>query len=250
MRFRPLRKMVKDHIRKAQSRCREEEGLPGDRFLPEVWQGTVLLGYGWIMFKRKPKMPAEITTRPKPGGKKPNWLKISVIINIALVVCVAIGLGVMAVVQQSNTNPSFCGVCHIMQANVDSYLNSRHLDNVHAKAGVGCKDCHDYPLQAEISSGIAYISGNYMVNMQGKLFQRKFTNEMCYKCHISYQHVAEMTDFLHRNPHFNHNGELPCSNCHISHGSQIDYCAQCHENGGQRMVDLPVTGRGTLSPKP
>ena len=202
------------------------------------------------MFKRKPKAPDTSPHPPKAGAKKPNWLKISILANIALVALMAIGLGVMGVVQQSNTNPALCGLCHLMQPNVSSYQTSNHLDHVHAQAGVGCKDCHDYPLSAEISSGINYFVGNYTVDPTGNLFQRKYDNAMCNKCHISYQHVAELTDFLHRNPHFNHNGELPCSACHISHGAQIDYCSQCHDNGGQRMVEQPATGRGTIATTP
>jgi cytochrome c nitrite reductase small subunit len=202
------------------------------------------------MFKRKSKVQEKTALPPKADPKKLNWLKISVFVNVALIVLAAAGLGVMVVVQQSDSNPSFCGQCHLMQANVDSYLNSNHLDNAHAQAGVGCKDCHDYPLAAEITSGVAFITGNYTVNMQGDLFKQKFDDAMCYQCHVSYQHVAESTDFLHRNPHFNHNGELPCSSCHISHGNQIDYCSQCHENGGQRMVDQPINSRGTISTIP
>jgi hypothetical protein len=40
---------------------------------------------------------------------------------------------------------------------------------------------------------------------------------------------------------------MPCNTCHISHGQQIDFCSQCHDNGGQRMIGAPIKPRGTIS---
>jgi hypothetical protein len=102
-------------------------------------------------------------------------------------------------------------------------------------------------LPAEIRSGVKFLTGNYTVDKSGNLQPVKFTDAMCTKCHISDQHVATLTDFLARNPHDSHNLELPCNTCHVSHGAQIDYCAQCHDNGGQRMIGQPIQSRGTLS---
>jgi hypothetical protein len=183
------------------------------------------------------------------GPKKWNWVKTSVIANIAvLVIAVLIAAGGY-VIHQSDTNPNFCGLCHIMQRNVTSYQTSSDLDHVHQQAGVQCKGCHDYPLSAEITSGISFVSGNYTVDKNGDLPKRKFDDKMCLKCHISYDHVAQLTDFLPRNPHNNHQGALPCSTCHVSHGQQVNYCSQCHDNGGQRMVGEPVKSRGVISAK-
>ncbi|HEY3343783.1 MAG TPA: cytochrome c3 family protein [Anaerolineaceae bacterium] len=196
------------------------------------------------MFKRKPKStpPADASS----GPKKPNWLKLSIGANIA-VVAIALVLAVSGyVLHQSDTNPAFCASCHLMQANVTSYQTSANLDHVHAQAGVQCKDCHDYPVQAEIASGIKFITGNYTVDKNGALQKRKFADTMCTKCHISEQHVAQLTDFLPRNPHDSHFGEMACNTCHVSHGQQIDYCAGCHDNGGQRMIGTPIQPRGTL----
>ncbi len=198
------------------------------------------------MFKRKPKTAGEEDAPGQAGRKKPNWLKLSIYANVAVLVIVVMVAAGGVVMHQSDTNPNFCGLCHVMQPNVTSYLTSSNLDHVHEQAGVQCKDCHDYPLSAEISSGFNYLIGNYTVGANGELTQRKFDDTMCTQCHISEEHVAQLTDFLHRNPHDSHNGYLPCNTCHVSHGEQIDYCSQCHDNGGQRMIGEEITPRGTL----
>jgi cytochrome c nitrite reductase small subunit len=176
----------------------------------------------------------KITEKEIPAKKKiPNWLRISIFANILILVVLAVAAASLAVLHQSDTNPKFCATCHNMQANVNSYLTSNHLDNLHAQAGVQCKQCHNYPVSAEIASGIKFITGNYDKSMP----KRKYGNNMCLKCHISYDHIAQQTAFLDKNPHDSHQGEMACSTCHISHGNQIDYCAQCHDHGQQKMIE-------------
>lgn len=195
------------------------------------------------IFKQKPAL--EKTKEEKP--RKPiNWVKVLTISNIAIVVLVATGLGGMAVIHQSDTNPNFCASCHVMQPNVTSYLTSDNLDHVHFEAGVECKDCHDYPVQAEIASGVNFLIGNYNITPQGQLPKRLYSDEMCLDCHISQEYVADTTDFLFRNPHNSHWGFIPCSSCHTSHGEQIDYCSSCHDNGGQRMTGDTIEARGKI----
>ena len=142
----------------------------------------------------------------------------------------------------SHENAEFCGSCHNMEYHLNSYSDSNHLDNVHMQAGVGCQDCHvEYTMAEKIKSGIQYVSGDF-----DKIpSKRKFDDQMCLNCHISMEHQAERTDFLHKNPHLSHWPDLRCGSCHLSHEPQINYCARCHENGGQRMTGEPIDPRSS-----
>jgi hypothetical protein len=128
---------------------------------------------------------------------------------------------------------------------VQSYTTGHTLDNVHAQAGVQCKECHDYSVAAEIESGIKYLSGDYAVMSVDNpvLPKKKYSDAMCLQCHISPSYVASQTDFLVKNPHQSHWTDLTCSTCHISHGEQVDYCDKCHDNGGQRLTGAAVKAR-------
>ncbi len=191
------------------------------------------------MFKRKPKS-VTLTEGEQPVKKKFDWFKFSIIVNVAIIAIVVVVVASMRIINESETNPGFCANCHNMEKYVNSYLNGNTMDSVHAKANVGCKDCHsDYTLVAEISSGITYITGNYDESMP----RRKFSEEMCNKCHISREYHADRTDYLVRNPHWSHWPDLKCTTCHLSHADQVDYCSQCHDNGGQRLTGGEIIPR-------
>ena len=189
------------------------------------------------MFKRKSKTQDEAApaTASRSKSRRQKWIILSVVGNILLVTGIVTAAGTAVVVHQSDTNPNFCGTCHIMQGHVESYLNGNNLDNLHMQAGVQCKDCHDYPLDEEIKAGIKFATSDYEVDENGELPKRDFGDQICTQCHISLEHVARHTDNLYYNPHGTRMGTFPCSTCHQSHGPQIDYCSECHENGGQRM---------------
>lgn len=179
----------------------------------------------------------------KKNKKRATWTVIGIVVLVLAVLGGGAG-GYM--LHLSNTSPEFCSICHIMEPNVTSYLTSNDLDNIHYQAGVQCKECHDYPVEAEVTSGIKFLIGDYNVDENGKLLSVKYDNDLCLQCHISYDHVANSTDYLMRNPHRSHNGELACRTCHISHGEQVDYCAQCHGDTAQRMIGEPIELRGTI----
>ena len=196
-------------------------------------------------FFKKEKASADDTAAPAEQ-KNIRLIKYSLIANLVLVIGIAAAIGGMAVIEQSDTNPAFCGTCHVMQANVNSYLTSNHLDNVHQQAGVQCKECHDYPLMAEIASGVNYMTGNYEVVSADNpaLAKRTFGEEMCTKCHGTMEQVARKTDYLKFNPHdAEAMGSFTCSDCHVSHGAQIDTCGECHSNGGQRLIEDTTSER-------
>lgn len=190
----------------------------------------------------------DMVEKTKANKPKRNLFKkgeIGFVVGIILIfLVIAGGASGGYLLHLSNTSPEFCGTCHIMNRNVNSYLTSNHLDNVHFQAGVQCKDCHDYPVSAEFASGINFLVGNYSVGKDGELLKVQYDDQMCLDCHISYAFMAKATDFLYRNPHNNHNGELECRTCHMSHEAQIDFCSGCHSNGGQRMIEAESTERG------
>lgn len=176
--------------------------------------------------------------------KQRNWLKISLAANIVILLGIAGALVAMGLLHQSDTNPHFCATCHVMQKNVNSYLTSANLDSVHRQADVQCKECHDYPIPAEIRSGVNFVIGNYYVEDDGSLVKHQYDNDMCLQCHISQEHVINSTDFLVRNPHLSHlTTDITCSDCHISHGEQIDTCSECHDHGQQRLVGSEIIPR-------
>jgi nitrate/TMAO reductase-like tetraheme cytochrome c subunit len=174
--------------------------------------------------------------------KKRNWLKTSLIANGVIFLGILIYGGSTVIIHQSDTNPKFCSTCHLMDSHVESYLNGNTLDSVHAKAGVECKQCHsEYKVPQELASAFNFVTGNY----DPALPRKKYGDEMCLQCHISLDYQADKTDFLSRNPHRSHYSDIRCRTCHISHGEQIDYCSQCHDNGGQRMTGQEITPRPT-----
>jgi nitrate/TMAO reductase-like tetraheme cytochrome c subunit len=163
--------------------------------------------------------------------------------GLALIVVLVVNIGVaagLAVEHQFSTNPELCASCHIMADHVESYTTGPEMDHVHYEANVGCKDCHsDYTVGDQLTSLWRYVTGDYAI-----IWQRlRVDDDMCLQCHISLAYHADRTDHLRRNPHLSHWPDLTCTSCHMSHQPQVDYCARCHDNGGQRMTGDPVVPR-------
>lgn len=54
-------------------------------------------------------------------------------------------------------------------------------------------------------------------------------NDICVKCHGDYPAMVKKTDGRFEvNPHAQHDGLLPCTECHKGHKAGVNYCGQCH----------------------
>lgn len=187
----------------------------------------------------KPQSPQLAEPQPGRWKRKSTWMGIALVAMILLNVA---GVAYVAGDSYTRTTPGFCASCHIMKSHVESYLTSHHMDSVHRRAGVGCKDCHsDYSVIDQAKSMAQFITGNY----ERIWSRRKIEDQMCLQCHIDLAYHADRTDYLTRNPHLSHWPDLRCNACHLSHDKQVDYCSRCHENGGQRMTGDEIVPRAT-----
>jgi fumarate reductase flavoprotein subunit len=87
-----------------------------------------------------------------------------------------------------------------------SWAHSGHLDHKHAGNGATCRSCHE----------------TYFPDSRASMDQ-------CLLCHVSYEHVAELTREVEPNPHRSHYEDLRCTLCHKAHQPSELYCDTCHE---------------------
>ena len=87
-----------------------------------------------------------------------------------------------------------------------SWATSDYLDNKHAEKNINCRPCHDssFPDWAP-------------------------TMDECLTCHVSYEHISELTKDVEPNPHLSHYIDLRCTVCHKSHEASKLYCDKCHK---------------------
>jgi hypothetical protein len=126
-------------------------------------------------------------------------------------------------------DPESCASCHMIAPYVETWKKSEFLDYKHAKAGVGCMDCHQVPIEKQREHVEKARSKTY----DAPLREREYGNEACFSCHESYKELIEATkDFLGkelpRNPHESHYQDLDCNLCHKAHRVSVDYCSMCH----------------------
>ncbi len=165
---------------------------------------------------------------------KNSSTKKTIVIIIAVLLVVGAATG--AVLLKASQKPAFCASCHNMEPYYTSWVNSDLLANGHEKAGVTCHDCHQESIQAKMSEGVKYITGDYKTPLEKRNFG---TREMCLECHSdagtgtpkgdTFETAASKTDFEESNPHANHNGNLDCNECHSMHQQSTVMCVQCHE---------------------
>ena len=90
----------------------------------------------------------------------------------------------------------------------------QNLADRHVARGMKCDACH-------------------VTATAGALKAEKSDYGVCATCHGDYQKMIEKTDAKHKdsgqpNPHAQHDGALPCTECHKGHKAGVNYCAQCH----------------------
>ncbi len=129
-------------------------------------------------------------------------------------------------------DPESCAKCHMIKPYVETWKASDFLVNRHAKAGIGCMECHQLPIQQQKENVAKSEKNAYKAPLE----EREFGNDLCFRCHGSYKEIIERTkDFkakgLAKNPHDSHYGEIDCNLCHKAHRVSVDYCSQCHQPG-------------------
>lgn len=82
----------------------------------------------------------------------------------------------------------------------------------HVAKGLPCTSCH-------VKDGSAEL----------KIDDQK--HEACVGCHGWYDAVSKRTQPKNPeevNPHSQHDGNLPCTECHKGHKPGVNYCGECH----------------------
>ncbi len=184
---------------------------------------------------REKEGPAVRKTRKRRANRK-----IALASAVAAAVLVALGVGLALWHEQ----PSFCNaICHVpMDPYVEGYSEGSGMARIHAEADVSCLDCHETTFGEQVQEGIAWVSGDFREKPD---MMTDYDNETCLKCHISEEYQAAKTDLLEKNPHSDAHQELKCTDCHKSHREQVNYCSNCHDAGGQRMITYPLDGHAS-----
>jgi hypothetical protein len=100
----------------------------------------------------------------------------------------------------------------LMKQIFSSWAGSNFTDNLHAKAGLACLQCHGKDLPKADDT---------------------VENSRCLTCHGPMDQLAKKTepkDFKDRNPHKSHLGDIACTVCHKGHAESKAYCLGCHQN--------------------
>jgi len=106
----------------------------------------------------------------------------------------------------------------LMKEIFSSWAGSNYTDNLHARAGITCTQCHgkDIPKADDTVE-----------------------NGRCLACHGPLDKLAQKTepkDFKDRNPHKSHLGDIACTVCHKGHAESKVYCLSCHPNFKMKIM--------------
>jgi hypothetical protein len=105
----------------------------------------------------------------------------------------------------------------LMKEIFSSWAGSNFTDNLHARAGIACTQCHGKELPKADDT---------------------VENSRCLSCHGPLDQLAKKTepkDFKDRNPHKSHLGEIACTVCHKGHAASKVYCLECHKGFNMKI---------------
>lgn len=95
----------------------------------------------------------------------------------------------------------------VMLASSAGAADGKFLADRHVERGQNCQACHADDMKVK-------TSGDF---------------EVCVDCHGDYSAMIKRTDGRFEvNPHAQHEGALPCSECHKGHKPGVNYCGGCH----------------------
>lgn len=90
--------------------------------------------------------------------------------------------------------------------------NAAFLADRHVSKGMDCTICH-------------VSSQDHAIKMNAN------DEESCVECHGGYDKLVKLTAPKEEgagNPHAQHDGNLPCTECHKGHKQGVNYCIECH----------------------
>ncbi|MDD5807371.1 MAG: cytochrome c3 family protein [Eggerthellales bacterium] len=213
-------------------------------------------------------MAEEIKVEDAQAAPKKKGKKLPIILGVVAVVIVAAGAGFFVWHEQ----PTFCNaICHTpMDAYVETYVDGTYdkYGNEMTEEGkaamtaynhgqitdgeVDCLACHVPTLSEQITEGMHWISGSYVIagtnaNGQAVLETRDLSQlteasgvddeAFCLKsgCHenadgsvMTRDDLIALTSDYTRNPHVEQHSKVACSECHKAHSQSVNYCSSCH----------------------
>ena len=118
-----------------------------------------------------------------------------------------------------------------------SWASSNYTDNLHARAGIMCSQCH----------GKDIAKADDTVD-----------NSRCLTCHGPMDTLimkSETNEFNNRTPPKSHLGTVACTLCHHAHGKSKVYCLSCHRSfkmkiqGTTKQISFSYTAKDLFENK-
>lgn len=105
------------------------------------------------------------------------------------------------------TLPLLAGALMSLAVGSSFAADTHFLADRHVAKGMACETCH---------------TPDKKIKMQGDY-------EVCVTCHGDYKAMIKKTEGKYEvNPHAQHDGALPCTECHKGHKEGVNYCGGCH----------------------